>query len=523
MEYNWKGEIEIMRNLNIKPNYAALAKKYNMDWRTIKKYYEGYEGRANTRNKKSKLDKYKTEITDKLLVNRISVKGIYELMIKKYGINQIGSYANFNRYIAIKKLKPKTKYEGHPRFEKKPGEQAQVDWKEDIHIANKQGELFTINIFNVVLKYSRYNYLEMSIQKRFDDVARGLINSFIKFGGVPRELLFDNMSTVANVNIIPRKATNAIKRLSQDFGFKIRFCRARRPETKGTVEARNKIIDWIRAYNGEFETLEELKSIVDNINKDMNITICQETEMSPTALFYKEKEYLLPLPNKAIIETYLTPNKYKVSSEALIKYGNSKYSVDPKLIGEEVTIDLFNDKLYIYYKGKLSTLHALNKNPINYKEEHYKVLMQDKVKEKDMESIVSRNLEMMDQLLYNRKVNVSEKMAARSEDALIAYINQSKYGKWIINNYAHLSGTDRLIFIKGINEVLPYIANREIFIKYIKTSMKTNICKTIALDCWIKDFMNVDNSDNILTDEGFEHFKTKYKNDIDNIIINITE
>ena len=35
--------------------------------------------------------------------------------------------------------------------------------------------------------------------------------------------------------------------------------------------------------------------------------------------------------------------------------------------------------------------------------------------------------------------------------------------------------------------------------------------------------MNVDNSDNILTDEGFEHFKTKYKNDIDNIIINITE
>ena len=33
------------------------------------------------------------------------------------------------------------------------------------------------------------------------------------------------------------------------------------------------------------------------------------------------------------------PNRYKVTNESLIKYGNSRYSVDPKLIGEEVTVD----------------------------------------------------------------------------------------------------------------------------------------------------------------------------------------
>ena len=42
----------------------------------------------------------------------------------------------------------------------------------------------------------------------------------------------------------------------------------------------NKIIDWIRAYDGEFETLEELESIVETLNKDMNIHINQETNMS---------------------------------------------------------------------------------------------------------------------------------------------------------------------------------------------------------------------------------------------------
>ena len=46
-------------------------------------------------------------------------------------------------------------------------------------------------------------------------------------------------------------------------------------------------------------------------------------KLSPTALFYKEKEYLRQLPRASIINTYLTPNKYKVSNEALIRYDSS--------------------------------------------------------------------------------------------------------------------------------------------------------------------------------------------------------
>ena len=38
MNKNLKGELAVMDGLNIKPNYAALAREYGMDWRTIKKY-----------------------------------------------------------------------------------------------------------------------------------------------------------------------------------------------------------------------------------------------------------------------------------------------------------------------------------------------------------------------------------------------------------------------------------------------------------------------------------------------------
>ena len=40
---NLKGELSVMNNLGIKPNYAALGRKYGMDWRTVKKYHNGYE------------------------------------------------------------------------------------------------------------------------------------------------------------------------------------------------------------------------------------------------------------------------------------------------------------------------------------------------------------------------------------------------------------------------------------------------------------------------------------------------
>lgn len=518
MDKNLKGELAVMDGLKIKPNYAALSREYGMDWRTIKKYHEGYEGKPSSRNKGSKLDEYRQEISDKLSIHRVTVQGVYNILVKKYGISRIGTYSNFNKYIQKNKLKPKSKKQGHPRFEKNPGEQAQVDWKEDISIANKYGEIFIVNILHVVLKFSRFSHIELSVFKRFDDVARGIINAFKHFGGVPDELLFDNMSTVANINAKPKKPTDAITALSKDCDFKVRLCRTRAAQTKGTVEAKNKMVDWLRPYEGEFETMDDLVAIVESINQDMNITINQETQMSPAALFYKEKEYLKPLPTKDIIDTYLRPNKYKVSEESLIRYGDSKYSVDPKLIGEEVTVDVLDNKLYIYYNGKLSTFHSLNNKPINYKENHYLKLMEGKVKESDMEKIVKNNLEMMDNLLESRKLNVSETAATKSADALIAYINQSTYGKWVINNFAHLSATDRIIFIKGMNEVLPYVGNRENFISYIKYSMKENLCRTIAFDCLVNDLMAFSEEECILSDEGFEILKDKYNDELDDFI-----
>ena len=66
-------ELVILDVLDIKPNYAQLARKHNCDWRTVKKYHNGYEGKSKTRIKLSKLDKYKDIIKEKFTLPALRV------------------------------------------------------------------------------------------------------------------------------------------------------------------------------------------------------------------------------------------------------------------------------------------------------------------------------------------------------------------------------------------------------------------------------------------------------------------
>ena len=50
-----KADLTVLDKLEIKPNFADLARKYKMDYRTVKKYYEG---KPKNRKTKSKLDPY---------------------------------------------------------------------------------------------------------------------------------------------------------------------------------------------------------------------------------------------------------------------------------------------------------------------------------------------------------------------------------------------------------------------------------------------------------------------------------
>ncbi len=41
-----------------------------------------------------------------------------------------------------------------------------------------------------------------------------------------QRITFDNMSTVSNTNVTPKKPTDSIMLMAKDFGFKVRLCKA---------------------------------------------------------------------------------------------------------------------------------------------------------------------------------------------------------------------------------------------------------------------------------------------------------
>lgn len=397
-------ELVIMKELEIKPNYAELARKYNCDYRTVKKYNDGYEGKSKMRQRKSKLDKYKEEIYEKINKVGANKKGVYEYFKDKY--SNIGSYSNFGWYIRTKKLITKNiSKQIHPRYETEMGLQMQFDWKEDITMTNKYGEVFEFNIFSSILCASRFHIFRYSKTKTREDVERCLIESFEYIGSTPKEILTDNMSSIVNHNT--KRFVPEFTSFCKDIGVKAKHCKVRSPETKGKVESQNRFMKWLIPYDGEFETEEDLIKIIDKINKKVNQEVNDTTGLTPIFLFEKEKEYLNPLPNKELLERYKNDTKsLKVSNGFLINYKGSQYSVPPKFINKTVKIRELNNKLYIYYNEELVTCHDFSNKKINYKEEHYKEGLSSIINEKndiEIETIAKNNLKLLNNLTNKKE------------------------------------------------------------------------------------------------------------------------
>ena len=383
---------------NIKPNFAQLGRVYNMDPRTVKKYYLGYDRKPSNRNKKSMLDEYKEIIKEKLSYEGIRISSVFFFLKNEKGYN--GSYSTLTHYIRTHpELKNnKVKNDGHVRYETKPGEQLQFDWVESITLINKYGEVFEFNVFSAELSYSRMHYFNYSKYKTKEDVLANLVLAFKFFGGVCEHTLTDNMSSIVSNG----KFCKEFLSFAKDMGMVGKKCKVKHAFTKGKVEVRNKFMKWLIAYNHEFETEEDLRKIIKKINIEVNNLINDTTNMKPILLYQKEKEYLKPLPNTQILENYMNLSiTVKVHNTMLIEYKGCQYSVPKKYINKTLKIKEIDNKLYIYDNTELVVTHDLSNKKINYIKEHYieglKGSMTSNTDEQ-IEALAKKNLELFEQL-----------------------------------------------------------------------------------------------------------------------------
>jgi len=124
------------------------------------------------------------------------------------------------------------------RFETEPGRQAQVDWGECGFIVS-HGRRRKLYLFVLVLGYSRYTWAEFTTSTRRSELLRLMEKAFREIGGVPREVLVDNMKQA--IDKCRRQEQSAIvnsgfEELSRWCDFNVTACPPYWPRAKGKVE-----------------------------------------------------------------------------------------------------------------------------------------------------------------------------------------------------------------------------------------------------------------------------------------------
>jgi len=386
----------------IKPNYAALAKQHDCDYRTVKSAYEEAkekDPKPTARKKRpSKLDPYREIIQDKVK-DRCSAYSIFKFIQRK-GFE--GSYSLVKTY--CREFKQEKAQKATIRVEHTPGLSAQVDWKENMHLISNQGEIFEFNIFLYVLPYSKKKFITLTFDRKQDTLFECLDDAFYHTGGVPKEIWFDNMKTVVDQSRSQFSKVHFNDRFyafSKDAGFKPIACRPFRPQTKGCVEALARTVDQLRVYNHEFYDAVELCHLVNNLCVELNNEVSQATEQTPEKRWRtNEKEHLHELPKNLLNPYFEDSIRRKVTKEAMVIFRKRRYSVDPRYIGKEVEIELSNseDQVHIYYSGEMIRSHPLTTKQLNYHEEDYfQILKSDVMSHKEDDEIRAYTRESLKQ------------------------------------------------------------------------------------------------------------------------------
>lgn len=335
----------------IKSNYSAIARQYDVDPRTVKAaYLRAQSGETavvrKRRIRRSKLDGYQDIIEEKY-TSGCSARSIYDFIVEK---GFTGKYTIVKDY--CRRFRKTQTKKATIRVEHTIGLSAQVDWKEQVTMTDRNGVPHTFSIFLYVLTYSKFKFLRLTLDQKQDTLFKCLFEAFKTTGKIPKEIWFDNMSTVVDHKLsdFHHRFNERFLSFSHDAGFYPIACRPFRPQTKGCAETLAITMGKLKLYDGEFSTINDLNDIVNRLAQRLNHEKSQSNNQKPVKLWAKEKEHFRSL-NSDLTRYFDSVQTRKVSRDSMIRFQNHQYSVSPNCIGKEVEIKPTTDgkSIHIFY------------------------------------------------------------------------------------------------------------------------------------------------------------------------------
>lgn len=350
MDKDKQGYIRYMHNTMGK-SISAIARELGIARQTVRRALNDHAKRAKAK-RPSKLDPYKEEIKRLLEANPNLTNVLILEKIRKLGYK--GGRSILGDY--LRQLRPKVST-SFLHVETMPGKQAQVDWAYagEISVGAHKRKLY---LFCMLLSYSRHFYFEPTVSMKHDIFLACHMNAFRFFGGVPQNIVYDNLKSVVlsrlgkDIRFNPKMLDFAAY-----YGFKLKVCNPRAPQEKGKVE---RVIAYITNNFMQREDYHDFKHIRSEALLWLKNTACKRkhstTGKIPIEVFEKEeKAFLLPLAQKPY--DYALPIVIHPQKDGLFRFDANRYSVPEDYVHQPLTLKAYQDVLKVYHKDQLICQH----------------------------------------------------------------------------------------------------------------------------------------------------------------------
>ncbi|MCY4653543.1 MAG: IS21 family transposase [Dehalococcoidia bacterium] len=251
-----------------------------------------------------------------------------------------------------------------------PGREAQLDFTHCSELGvTIGGQPFRHMLFHLVLSHSGWSYAEVCFGETFAALVKGLQGALWELGGAPRVVRTDNLSAATHdlKNSRGRAINARYEAVLAHYGVEHTRTNPRSSHENGVVEQghrrlKNRVLQALilrgsRDFESEREYVEFIRRIVDRRNRLAHSKL------------KRERRHLLPLPPAPVPE-YVNYS-CRVRRWSTIRVANRTYSVPSRLIGMEVNVRLYADRIEVYYKDHLvesmERIHGGGEAQIDYR------------------------------------------------------------------------------------------------------------------------------------------------------------
>ena len=340
---------------------AQIALQLGVSRQTIYNWISEPDDKPCLARRPSKLDSFKPYLRSRL--ERFDIPATVLLRnIREQGYN--GGISILREHVA--EIKDREVCRLVDRFETEPGRQAQVDWASCGTIMH-QGRRRRLSLLAVVFGYSRVIWARFVVTERRPVLMELLEQCFREVGGIPNELLFDNLKQVVaqpRSKDAPAQIQTSFGEFADHWGFETVASPPYWPRAKGKVERAIQYIEMSFLEGRSFADLEDLNGQLRSwLTVEANVRIHGTTKERPIDRLVADLAGMTPVGPTPAYPNVLKSTRL-ADHDGRISYKGVSYSVDPDIIsgrrGTPVEVHESADhRLLVYYEELKVGDHSL--------------------------------------------------------------------------------------------------------------------------------------------------------------------